>query len=188
MACLSLQITSIRPATLAVAAMVSANVSVTPMSASGLSVTPSASAVLKLQAHPFLQLAVSPLRQASLQVTPVIDGDESDPDETGKAQLSVTPIEQAALSVMVSEPVALHVRPVPATAAIALTPAPQLGVGLTHAPHAVLHVDATRQALLWIGEVCCIGDGTLTVLAASDGPLRTKDGGYILLDPARETD
>jgi len=37
-----------------------------------------------------------------------------------------------------------------------------------------------------ISEVCVISGGDITVLAASDGPLRTKDGSYILLDPERE--
>jgi hypothetical protein len=41
-----------------------------------------------------------------------------------------------------------------------------------------------QQATLTLGEVCTVSRGTIVVLAASDGPLRTRDGGYILLNPA----
>lgn len=51
-----------------------------------------------------------------------------------------------------------------------------------------LTVEVSTQSVLTVGEVCSIGGGELTVLAASDGPLRTRDGGFFLLDPARETD
>ena len=45
------------------------------------------------------------------------------------------------------------------------------------------------QAKVTVTQVCSttVG-GTFLVLAASDGILRTSDGGYLLLDPARETD
>lgn len=39
-----------------------------------------------------------------------------------------------------------------------------------------------------ISEVCAIGGGELCVLAAADGILRTRDGGFFLLDPARENE
>lgn len=45
-------------------------------------------------------------------------------------------------------------------------------------------VGGAKLATLTISEVCSVGDDSLVVLAASDGPLRTKNGGYILLDPA----
>lgn len=48
-------------------------------------------------------------------------------------------------------------------------------------------VEVSVQSVLTVGEVCSISTGELTVLAASDGPLRTRDGGFFLLDPARET-
>jgi len=47
-------------------------------------------------------------------------------------------------------------------------------------------VSVIQQASLMVSEVCSVSNGELTVLAASDGPLRTRDGGYILLDPSRE--
>lgn len=49
---------------------------------------------------------------------------------------------------------------------------------------ATLAVNPTAPPSLVIGEVCSVSGGTIVVLAASDGPLRTKDGGYILLNPA----
>lgn len=51
-----------------------------------------------------------------------------------------------------------------------------------------LRVNVIQQATLDVSEVCSVSSGTIAVLAASDGPLRTRNGGYILLDPARETD
>jgi hypothetical protein len=39
-------------------------------------------------------------------------------------------------------------------------------------------------AQLVVGEACAVISGTIVVLAASDGPLRTRNGGYILLNPA----
>ncbi len=56
-------------------------------------------------------------------------------------------------------------------------------------PHlsAKLNATPTRQATLVIGEVCSVAGGEVYVLAGTDGPLRTRDGGYLLLDPSRET-
>jgi hypothetical protein len=42
------------------------------------------------------------------------------------------------------------------------------------------------RSKLTVTPVCTVGSGTLVVLASLDGPLRTRDGGYILLDPSRE--
>jgi hypothetical protein len=43
------------------------------------------------------------------------------------------------------------------------------------------------QAKVTVTQVCSTSvGGTFLVLAASDGILRTSDGGYLLLDPARE--
>jgi hypothetical protein len=39
-------------------------------------------------------------------------------------------------------------------------------------------------AQLVVGEVCSVSSGTIVALAASDGPLRTRNGGYFLLNPA----
>ena len=58
------------------------------------------------------------------------------------------------------------------------------GSDVTAIQQAVLTVLPEEQATLTIGEVCTVNRGTIVVLAASDGPLRTRDGGYFLLDPA----
>lgn len=76
---------------------------------------------------------------------------------------------------------------------ITIQPISQAGLSITAFATASLSVSANqpeisaggaRQASLIVGEVCSVGEEALVVLAASDGPLRTKDGGYILLDPA----
>lgn len=41
-----------------------------------------------------------------------------------------------------------------------------------------------QQLNLTCSEVCTVAGGTIVVLAASDGPLRTRNGGYFLLNPA----
>jgi len=48
---------------------------------------------------------------------------------------------------------------------------------------ASLAVESSPQMRMAIGEVCTVDSGTIVVLAASDGPLRTRDGGYFLLNP-----
>ena len=48
---------------------------------------------------------------------------------------------------------------------------------------ASLDVQPSPQMRIAIGEVCTVDSGTIVVLAASDGPLRTRDGGYFLLNP-----
>jgi len=79
------------------------------------------------------------------------------------ATLAVTTTEQPALAVVSTE-----------QPAIAVTPAEQAALAFT----------PVQQATLTLGEVCSVSDDTIVVLAASDGPLRTRDGGYILLNPA----
>jgi len=44
-------------------------------------------------------------------------------------------------------------------------------------------VNVVPQATVAIGEVCSVSDGELVVLATATDPLRTRDGGFILLDP-----
>lgn len=88
--------------------------------------------------------------------------------------LSVQPIVAVVLSVAqgASQPV-LSVAP-SAQARLAVTPSTQ--VAATFVP--------VTQAHLTIGEVCTSTGGTIIVLASTDGPLRTRDGGFLLLDPA----
>lgn len=61
-----------------------------------------------------------------------------------------------------------------ASATISGTPAEQAAPALT----------PVQQATLTLDGVCTVSSDTIVVLAASDGPLRTRDGGYFLLDPA----
>ncbi|MBO4499205.1 MAG: hypothetical protein J5732_03000 [Bacteroidaceae bacterium] len=59
-----------------------------------------------------------------------------------------------------------------------------LGLSLGRPNPAVLQVAQSGALRLTVGEVCGVSGGTLVVLAAQDGPLRTKNGGYLLLNPA----
>ena len=81
----------------------------------------------------------------------------------GCLTLKVTLTEGATLGVTPAEPAVLKVTPTDGTS---------------------LRVTPVEGASLSIGEVCTVSPGTIVVLAASDGPLRTRDGGYLLLNPA----
>ena len=59
---------------------------------------------------------------------------------------------------------------------------PQLSVEPT--VQSVVDVAPVQQLQLHLGEVCTVSGGRLVVLAAADGILRTRDGGFFLLDPA----
>lgn len=89
------------------------------------------------------------------------------------AVLTATAVAAATLAVTTAEQPVLTVVPTEKPA-IAVTPAEK----------AALAVTPVQQATLTIGEVCTVSSDTIVVLAASDGPLRTRDGGYILLNPA----
>lgn len=67
---------------------------------------------------------------------------------------------------------------------LAVVPTEQPALAVTPAEQAALAVIPVQQATLTLGEVCTVSNDTIVVLAASDGPLRTRDGGYILLNPA----
>lgn len=89
------------------------------------------------------------------------------------AVLTATAVAAATLAVTTEEQTALEV-----------TPVEQPSLAVTPADQAALAVTPVQQATLTLGEVCTVSRGTIVVLAASDGPLRTRDGGYILLNPA----
>ena len=77
---------------------------------------------------------------------------------------------------------------------ISLTPVAQPAIGMAVATPTAVEaklvgqpVAETSQAVgaqLTLGEVCTVNSGTIVVLAGSDGPLRTRNGGYFLLNPA----
>lgn len=89
------------------------------------------------------------------------------------AVLTATAVAAATLAVTTEEQPALTVVP---------TEQPSLAV--TPADQTALTVTPVQQATLTIGEVCTVSSDTIVVLAASDGPMRTRNGGYFLLNPA----
>ncbi len=89
------------------------------------------------------------------------------------AVLTATAVTAATLAVSTAEQPAL-----------AVVPVEQPSLAVTPADQAALSVGPVRQATLTLGEVCTVSNDTIVVLAASDGPLRTRDGGYFLLNPA----
>ncbi len=95
----------------------------------------------------------------------------------------LTPVPSAVLTATVVAAATLAV-----TAAeqptLAVVPTEQPSLTVTPGEQAALAVTPVQQAKLTLGEVCTVSSDTIVVLAASDGPLRTRDGGYILLNPA----
>ena len=94
-----------------------------------------------------------------------------------KAVLTITPVHDHSLTVTPQPKGTLAIAP---TAKALLAVRPKVKASLTVSP--------TQKATLTIGQVCTVSRGELYVLAGTDGPLITRDGGYFLLDPARETD
>ena len=97
--------------------------------------------------------------------------------------LTVVPVEPAVVGVTPQEGAALAVEPA-AGASLGVTPASPAKLDTVPCDPASLSVTPQDGCTLTIGEVCTVSGGTLVVLAAADGPLRTRDGGYFLLNPA----
>lgn len=97
--------------------------------------------------------------------------------------LTVTPFSTASVSVSVMPGASLGVTP-GGSASLSVASAAGASLGVKSAPQPSLRVTPSAGASLTVGEVCSVSGGTLVVLAGSDGPFRTKGGGYFLLDPA----
>lgn len=75
---------------------------------------------------------------------------------------------------------------VSAASAPSLSVAPKAGVALVvdnTAPSPMLAIQPNAKAVLSVGTVCSVSAGEIYVLATQEGPLRLRDGGYLLLDP-----
>ena len=97
------------------------------------------------------------------------------------------------LTLTVGDPAAMTVKAEPSAAvaleqtepsAVALALGPSAGMTISQMSPAALQTVMPAAAQLTLGEVCTVNSGTIVVLAGSDGPFRTRDGGYFLLNPA----
>jgi len=97
------------------------------------------------------------------------------------------------LTLTVGDPAAMTVKAEPSAAvaleqtessAVALASGSSAGMTISQMSPAALQTVMSAAASLTLGEVCTVNSGTIVVLAASDGPLRTRNGGYFLLNPA----
>ena len=108
--------------------------------------------------------------------------------------IQLTPKAQALLAVSPAEQAKLTLRGYPSgsphlTAALVVKPASQVKMAISPKVSAALSVTPKPQVGLVIGEVCSVSQEELYVLASTpEGPLRTRSGGYLLLDPAYEND
>lgn len=93
---------------------------------------------------------------------------------TPQAAVSVATTPSAKLGMVVDSPAVVKTQ--------VSTPA---ALDMEQVPKAALEITPTGGAQLALGEVCTINGGSIVVLAGSDGPFRTRDGGYFLLDPAK---
>lgn len=97
--------------------------------------------------------------------------------------LTLTPVAAAEAAVSVMPGASLGVTP-GGSASLAVSAAEQASLEVKAAPQASLGITPAEGARLSVTEVCAVSGGTIVVLAGSDGPFRTRDGGYFLLNPA----
>ena len=97
------------------------------------------------------------------------------------------------LTLTLGQPAAMTVKAEPSAAvalelteppAVAITPEPSAVMTISQMSQAALQTVMPAAASLTLGEVCTVNSGTIVVFAGSDGPFRTRDGGYFLLNPA----
>lgn len=98
--------------------------------------------------------------------------------------LSVTAVNPSALHVAAEgKPSRLTVSPSGSSRlAVLAKPGASLSIEAS-AQHAALALSTGPKSRLTVSQVCSVSGGELYVLAATDGILRTKTGGYILLAP-----
>ena len=96
--------------------------------------------------------------------------------------VEITPEPKSVLTIATVDAAALSVEPT-APSVIDVGPAEKSELSMMPAEQSVLTVTLQPQAVLTMSEVCSVSGGVIVVLAASDGPLRTRDGGYLLLNP-----
>lgn len=96
--------------------------------------------------------------------------------------LSITTSPPASLSVQKTAPASLRITG-SERAQLQLFPQGKASLSISSLAPASIALTPTEPLALIVAEVCSVCSGTLVVLAASDGPLRTKDGGYFLLNP-----
>ena len=97
-------------------------------------------------------------------------------------ELSLTLPAQAGMTIEAAPEASLGLRIV-GSAALALGETAPAAMTIAPKDQAALETVLTGASLT-LGEVCNINSGTIVVLAGSDGPFRTRDGGYFLLNPA----
>ena len=97
--------------------------------------------------------------------------------------ITITPAPQAGLSVSPTEQASVGIEATPQPS-VAIEANPAAVVDATPTEQARVAIETVTDVRLEIAGVCSVSSGTIVVLAASDGPLRTRDGGYFLLNPA----
>ena len=172
MACLSIKLDPVSQARLAVTVTAGAILSVTAIAQPSVNVAPKEQAQVSVTAQQNAVVTVSPQEQAQLKLSHISPSGSQDPTG-GSAQLTVTPQPQPSVTTTAKNQASLRVRAVN-----------DIGVSVSPKRQVVLSVKLSDQLQMTVGEVCSICGGRIVVLAASDGPLRTKDGGYFLLNPA----
>lgn len=172
MACLSIKLNPVSQARLAVTVTAGAILSVTAIAQPSVDVTPKEQAQVSVTAQQNAVVTVSPQEQAQLKLSHISPSGSQDPTG-GSAELTVTPQPQPSVTTTAKNQASLRVRAVN-----------DIGVSVSPKRQAVLSIRLSDSLEMTVGEVCSICGGRIVVLAASDGPLRTKDGGYFLLNPA----
>ena len=95
----------------------------------------------------------------------------------------VSPVAKPELSLETLQKIGLVIAPV-AKPVVKIAPTQQMEMSVAQVGKVQLAITPVPKVQVAFGSVCSTSSGRMVVLAASDGPLRTRDGGYFLLDPA----
>ena len=188
MACLSVDTTPISPAETVVAAVAVASANVAVVEAqTEASIALSPVAVVDCHVQPSAVSTIALTDRMAVNISEACAIGSGEPCVLA-ASVNITPIRPAATVVAAVASASADVAVVGAQTevSIALSPVAVAVVDCHVQPSAVSTIALTDRMVVDISEVCAIGSGELCVLAASDGILRTREGGFFLLDPARE--
>lgn len=177
MACMNLSIGPIGKLMMSVAAAHGASLTAAAQTPSVLTVADEQRLELSLERYVRPKITVTPVSQATLAIG------EKHPVSGGAFVVHVTPVGKLMMSVAAVQGASLTAA---AQAPSVLTATGEQRLKLSHEQETRTNITVVpvSQATLSVKEICSVSGGTIVVLAASDGPLRTRDGGYFLLNPA----
>ena len=189
MACLSVNITCVKSTESVVAAVAIATVGLTAVATSRASTVAWLVADVSCLKQPLAVMGIVAARVMEVKISGIRSDDVPVPSESahnGNATVHITPVASAALSVTPCQRASISCQKSEIGNSVISAIAVPFHVRLQTQQPSAVSITGIDCLVAIISEVCAIGGGELYVLAAADGTLRTRDGGFFLLDPARE--